>query len=404
MINELKIIENIDILFNRKIVIYGIGDRGKETLKMLKKAGISVEYLCDSNCSFWGKYIDGIEVLSIPKLKLIDLNENLLIVIAIEKIQHIDQVIDTIIRIGLKTEYIATYMGVKASLYKNMYDLRINNNYRIIETQKQKLIDARYVARGIELVEIILKALDKIGELLVYQPGKVGSSTIIYSLGLIGIPAVHIHYLYAKNYNLTYDIRSIMKSYRNMLKKTNAKIITLVREPLSRDISAIFEKFSGHDLYTYYQSSTHSFTEHCIELIRKYYIGGECEMCNQYDWFDKELKSVFDIDIFTYPFDREKGYTIIKQNNIEVLVMKLEKLNTLESVIAEFVEAPHFKLVNFNEQDSKPYKYLYKNVKNTIKIPKDIVNFYYKNNARMDHFYSEEEKMSFLKKLEKNIN
>ena len=69
--------------------------------------------------------------------------------------------------------------------------------------------------------------------------------------------------------------------------------------------------------------------------------------------------------------------------------MKLEKLNSLESVIGEFVDAPNFRLLNANEGSSKIYKYLYKNVREVIKIPRKIADLYYKGNPRMGHFYTE---------------
>ena len=112
---------------------------------------------------------------------------------------------------------------------------------------------------------------------------------------------------------------------------------------------------------------------------------------------------MFGIDVFEYPFDKEKGYSIIKKDNIEVLLMKLEKLNGLEQIIGRFAGAPHFKLINANIGEKKQYAYLYKDVKDTMKIPREVFDFYYKGNPRMDHFYSEEEKAAFLKKWEKNI-
>ena len=45
------------------------------------------------------------------------------------------------------------------------------------------------------------------------------------------------------------------------------------------------------------------------------------------------MKEVFGIDVFAYPFDAEKGYTLIKEGNIELLLMKMEKLSELENVI-----------------------------------------------------------------------
>jgi hypothetical protein len=124
---------------------------------------------------------------------------------------------------------------------------------------------------------------------------------------------------------------------------------------------------------------------------------------HQFNWFDNEIKAVLGIDVYKHPFNREKGYSIIKQDNIEVLVLKLEKLNTLESVIGEFVGVSDFKLVNINEANSKPVKYLYKNVRESIKLPRKIFDFYYKDNPRMNHFYTKEEQAEFLKKWENNI-
>jgi len=85
-----------------------------------------------------------------------------------------------------------------------------------------------------------------------------------------------------------------------------------------------------------------------------------------------------------------------------VLVIKLEKLNSLETVISEFIGVPRFKLVNNNEADSKSYKYLYKQVKDKIKIPREVFEFYY-DDPRMNHFYSDEEIEGFYRKWENNI-
>ena len=83
--------------------------------------------------------------------------------------------------------------------------------------------------------------------------------------------------------------------------------------------------------------------------------------------------------------------------------MKLENINSLVNVIGEFIDKPQFKLMNTNVGEGKYYKHLYKNVKDAIKIPREIFDMYYKDNPKMDHFYSDAEKTYFLKKWEKNI-
>ena len=79
-------------------------------------------------------------------------------------------------------------------------------------------------------------------------------------------------------------------------------------------------------------------------------------------------------------------------------MIKTEKLNDCQEVIGEFVEAENFKLVNDNVGNQKPYKFVYDEIKKSIQIPEHIINFYYKGNKAMDHFYTEEEKENFIRK------
>ena len=79
-------------------------------------------------------------------------------------------------------------------------------------------------------------------------------------------------------------------------------------------------------------------------------------------------------------------------------MIKTEKLNECQEVIGKFVEADDFKLVNENVGARKPYKFAYDEIKKSFTIPEHIINFYYKGNKAMDHFYTEEEKERFIKK------
>ena len=53
-------------------------------------------------------------------------------------------------------------------------------------------------------------------------------------------------------------------------------------------------------------------------------------------WFDLELKKATGINVYNYPFPKHKGYMTIEENNIELLIMKLEIPDALkERVIAD---------------------------------------------------------------------
>ena len=46
-----------------------------------------------------------------------------------------------------------------------------------------------------------------------------------------------------------------------------------------------------------------------------------------FEWFNVELKEPLGLDIYQYEFDKMRGYQIIEKDNIELLLIKLEKLD-----------------------------------------------------------------------------
>ena len=122
----------------------------------------------------------------------------------------------------------------------------------------------------------------------------------------------------------------------------------------------------------------------------------ELKFGRNFDWFNIELKKYFKIDIYNSDFDKESGYKIFKNDNIEVFVYKMEKLSQIEKELGIFIGDSKFCLKNANTSDKKPYWMLYRDIKNNITLPKKYVDFYYKDNICMDYFYTFEEKNRFL--------
>lgn len=397
-INDLELVENIGILFENEVVLYGL-EFMNETYSNLKIAGISVSCFCDNDSNKWGQCIDGIKIISPSELKQLDNNKNLVIIVVTDNPTIMEQIIYDISVLKLKTNKIYTKLSLGISLLQNVNDSKVSEEHR----NACRFTDGLKYFLTIHREESwnILKAT-KICQILIYQPAKVGSRTIFQSIVKAGLSCSHLHFLNVWN-------NGASNEYRNIFKKSETiKIITVVREPISREISLFFNFLDPPSLnppsfheYNLVKSG-YSFMSIIIEYL-KGHITYPPQFHNLFDWFDRELKAVFGIDIYAHPFDKEKGYSIIKQGNVEVLAIKIEKLNSLEPVIGEFLCIRQFKLINYNEGNKRIYKYLYKNVKDTIKIPREIFDIYYKNNPKMDHFYSEKEKVAFLKKWEKNI-
>lgn len=105
--------------------------------------------------------------------------------------------------------------------------------------------------------EIQIQMLTKVPPVLIYQMGKVGSSTVHSSLNQLGIPSYQVHLLSSNTISQTEEYyrrlpHAVMPGHLRTSKylsehidktrgKIRWKVVTLVREPVSRAISNCYE-------------------------------------------------------------------------------------------------------------------------------------------------------------------
>jgi hypothetical protein len=115
------------------------------------------------------------------------------------------------------------------------------------------------------------------------------------------------------------------------LKSHKAKIITLVREPVGRNVSAFFQnykRFTGSGFHDSYFEA--------VDLINMFFKNYNHEV--PLSWFDIEIKETLDIDVYDYTFPKEKGFLAIQKGNIELLILKMEMSDAIkQKVISEFL-------------------------------------------------------------------
>ena len=144
------------------------------------------------------------------------------------------------------------------------------------------------------------------------------------------------------------------------------KIISLVREPISRNLSAFFENFT-RDVGVDYGASDYSAQELQAIFLEKY--NHDIPLV----WFDKNFKTAFNIDVFEYQFP-ETNYLLVQKEQVSLLLMKHDLLDeTKEEIIQEFIGLPNFILKNANVSEKKEYAEGYSEVKQ-LKLPKDYVD------------------------------
>lgn len=108
------------------------------------------------------------------------------------------------------------------------------------------------------------------------------------------------------------------------------------------------------------------------------------------------------MDILSFPFDKEKGYAIMKDGNTEVFIYQLEKLNSVIPELSDWVGVPFKKLVNGNEASSKWIGDSYKQAQKEVTFSKEYFDKCY-NSPYVKHFYSDEDIEKFKNKWQSHI-
>jgi hypothetical protein len=253
---------------------------------------------------------------------------------------------------------------------------------------------------------------------MIYQMGKVGSATVHETLlnAKLHNPVYHIHFLSHE------DIRSAERFFLSLktpiisghLRRSKIlrqiidnnsgvewKIITLVREPIGRDISDLFQTIDRY--HPELVDNGKIKTNQTIGLLLKNFINYDQNTNYTCTWFDKELNDVFDIDVYAYNFNMEKGYTVLSgKRNIEVLILRLEDLNrNLENALAEFLDLKNpVKILKSNVGREKQYSEAYRDVLTSIRIPESVCTKIY-STKYATHFYSEKMRQEFAMRWSK---
>ena len=113
------------------------------------------------------------------------------------------------------------------------------------------------------------------------------------------------------------------------------KIISLVRDPLDRNIAMFFQ-----DLHFWLAAYIQQHPDRMREEGHQLLIDAFNELFpHKYpcDWFDLELKRLTGIDVFQHPFDKAAGFMTVSHGPFEVLLIRTDALDRLLPEISEFV-------------------------------------------------------------------
>jgi hypothetical protein len=251
--------------------------------------------------------------------------------------------------------------------------------------------------------------------IVVYQMGKVGSSSIVASLKALKLdrPVYHVHSLAPAG--IENGKRMYKRIFRNAqgtdfrraghlfaseyLRKRMAglrrgerwKIVSLVRDPVAINVSGFFQIVDHY--VPRFSERYNAGSANIDDAIRAFL--AEFDHEEVLTWFDVELKSTLGLDVFSQPFPKSEGYGIYRAEHAEALILRLEDINRCASEAFErFLDLEEFHLQTVNVAEGKSYEAAYREFKKRIKLPNCYLEKIY-GSRYAKHFYTDEEITAF---------
>ena len=199
---------------------------------------------------------------------------------------------------------------------------------------------------------------------LIFQMGKVGSLSVHNSLARQYQGAV----VHAHRFDINHKNLQIQRLHRWALSENKpVNVISLTREPVSRNVSAFFQCFERE---TGVAPADSTFSHDELKSIFLARFDHDLPL----QWFDRNIREFFDIDVFAAPFPAE-GIRVFKRDRVRLLVLKSEINDAQkERAVTEFLGLPGFHLENTNCGIEKNYASLYAAFKGAAKLPSSYLD------------------------------
>jgi putative capsular polysaccharide synthesis protein len=249
--------------------------------------------------------------------------------------------------------------------------------------------------------------------LLVHQMGRAGSMTTVNSLRGAGItlPVYHTHWLHPRNVekrlarfrdvaesghplNVRVGRRISDELQRVGPARRDWKLVTVFREPVARNISVFFLSI---EVFVEDFARRHARGELDNAQLLSIFLR-EFPHDQPLVWFDMEMAEMFGVDVYRQPFPHEQGYQVLRNDRVDLLLIKVEALNACyRSAFAHFlgVNVPELAQTHVTEKD--PSRPMYQDFIRDTVLPDEYLDRMYQS-AFARHFYSDAELARFRRK------
>ncbi len=215
---------------------------------------------------------------------------------------------------------------------------------------------------------------------VVHQMGKVGSVAVFNALNRLIPGQAHSSHKFSHNA----EVRQIERETRDL--KKPLVLISLVREPVGRNVAMFFENILIH-------TKCPDFVEgrFTIEELRNRFISTQCpEDSYALTWFDVQMRDKFGIDVYQEPFPKT-GWHCYFNGNTSLLVMKSALPDwRKEEVLESYLGINPIEIFRDNVGVEKFYAQSYREFLGTVRLPREYLDLML-GSRYARHFFSEVE-------------
>ncbi|HEY5658239.1 MAG TPA: putative capsular polysaccharide synthesis family protein [Myxococcota bacterium] len=239
---------------------------------------------------------------------------------------------------------------------------------------------------------------------LVYQMGKVGSSTVARVLRAAAYPDLHVHSLEPETLRRVYEeqrraggrfsvgytwhlSRAVQARLRCLGDTCRVSVITLVRDPIAREVSALFQSPTVQGAALLGADGALDAQRAVASLRARFSKKDACWWV--FDWFQSEIGATLGVDVMAAPFPRERGWGIVEGARASGLVLRTEDLDrTLAPALRAFlgIEVGDVTRHRSNVRSETRDAARYGDVLSGVRLPRDAVERIYAQ-PFVRHFY-----------------
>jgi len=254
---------------------------------------------------------------------------------------------------------------------------------------------------------------------IIYQQGRVASTAVYEALlkASTHYAIYHVHFLTLENITKQKSLPHRRRIHRhlyigsmlqkhllnkkiNQSHKQKLKFITILRDPISTYLSALF--MTPERYLTNYDKNNNSedYRNNITYQIKEKIENGNMPTWSSSHWLEDELHKALNLNLYSIEVDRKKAYFILEYDRYEILVLKFEHLKeTFESATADFlgILPENCQLKKSNPHGKKQVQSLQTYISRNLKLSNETLTKVYQIEY-MKHFYSDEEINSFIQK------